>query len=53
MTFSEFFHDEINYVTMPVFLWDSSDDLSTLKKSTLKEMDELAKLMQKCMKIRK
>lgn len=44
--FHALFHDEINYVTMPVFLWDSSDDLSTLKKSTLKEMDELAKLMQ-------
>ena len=44
--FHALFHDEINYVTMPVFLWESPNDLSTLKKSTLKEMDNLAKLMQ-------
>lgn len=44
--FHALFHDEINYVTMPVFLWESPNDLSTLKASTLDEMDHLAELMQ-------
>lgn len=46
MDFHALFHDEINYVTMPVFLWECYDDISKLKKSTLKELDHLAKLMQ-------
>lgn len=46
MDFHALFHDEINYVTLPVFLWNSSDDLYKCKKSTLKELDHLARLMQ-------
>ena len=46
MDFHALFHDEINYVTLPVFLWNNYEDLSKLKKSTLKELDHLAKLMQ-------
>lgn len=44
--FHSLFHDELSYRAMPVFLWDSPMDLSAVKKSTLKEMDELAKLMK-------
>ena len=45
MDFHALFHDEINYVTLPVFLYDNFDDLYKVKKSTLKELDNLAKLM--------
>lgn len=46
MDFHAIFHDEINYVTLPVFLWENHTDISKLKKSTLEELDHLAKLMQ-------
>ena len=46
MDFHALFHDEINYVTVPVFLYDKSDDLYKIKKSSLIELDKLAKLMQ-------
>ncbi len=44
MDFHALFHDEINYVTLPVFLYENCD-LAQLKKSTLNELDHLAKLM--------
>lgn len=46
MDFHSIFHDEINYITMPVFLWNSDENLSTLSKKTLRELDHLAVLMQ-------
>lgn len=45
MDFHALFHDEINYVTLPVFLYDNCDNLYNLKKKTLEELDQLAKLM--------
>lgn len=45
MDFHALFHDEINYITTPVFLENAKNDLSNIKKSTLKELDNLAKLM--------
>lgn len=46
MDFHALFHDEINYITLPVFLWECYDDISKLKKTTFKELDRLARLMQ-------
>ncbi len=49
MDFHALFHDEINYVTLPVFLYNEKSGggrLPKLKKSTLKELDHLALLMQ-------
>lgn len=45
MDFHALFHDEINYVTMPVYLWDCYDDLNNLNPTTLQDMDKLAELM--------
>ena len=33
MDFHALFHDEINYITLPVFLWECYDDISKLKKT--------------------
>lgn len=44
--FHALFHDEINYTTLPVFLWNTDNQLSGLKSKTLKELDHLAQLMQ-------
>ena len=46
MDFHSLFHDEINYVTLPVFLYDIDGDMLSLKKITLKKLDKLATLMQ-------
>ena len=45
MDFHALFHDEINYVTLPVFLYECYDDIYKVKKKTLKELDNLARLM--------
>ena len=48
MDFHALFHDEINYVTLPVFLYgkNGEEKLPKLKQSTLKELDRLASLMK-------
>ncbi len=45
MDFHALFHDEINYVTMPVFLFKAQKDLYQVTKTSLLEMDKLARLM--------